>query len=235
MKPRIKLADSQTPSGSVVELYQHDTDFSIRVDGEDLMLSRHHESELELARLGCSHVIGREKVNVLIGGLGMGYTLQQTLDMLPADSTVVVSELMSAIIEWNREYLGVLNNYPLLDGRVKLKNIDVLELVSKSKGEFDAILLDVDNGPSAMTDSRNSRLYSYEGIWACRRALRNQGCLSVWSAVASKEFEQLLKDCGFFIWRFWVPAYKGCNSRSRLVWVASERKKNLPPTDREKY
>jgi spermidine synthase len=209
-------------------LYQHDRDFTITVNGEDLMLSRHHESELELARLGCAHLAGRQAPSILIGGLGMGYTLRQALDKLSPDAEVVVGELLEAVVEWNREFLGELNGRPLADERVVLQTGDIVELISRSMGRFDAILLDIDNGPSAMTEAGNSRLYGYEGIWACRLALRRQGCLAVWSAGQSREFEQLLMSCGFHVRRYRVPAFKGSKSQSRFVWVASEDKNILP-------
>ena len=229
MKPRVKLAAAQTPDGGEMVLYQHDRDFTITINGEDLMLSRHHESELELARLGCAHLASRKAPSILIGGLGMGYTLRQALDMLSRRAKVVVGELLDAVVEWNRQHLGVLNGQPLADQRVELKTGDIVELISGSRSTFDAILLDIDNGPSALTNSRNSRLYGYEGIAACREALRKQGCLAVWSAVPSKEFEQLLMDCGFHVRRYRVPAYTGSKSQSRFVWVASEDKSILPP------
>jgi len=229
MKPRIKIATARTPDRGEMVLYEHDRDFTIEINGEDLMLSRHHESELELARLGCAHLAGRKAPSILIGGLGMGYTLRQTLDMLGPDAKVVVGELMDAVVEWNREFLGVLNGQPLADKRVELKVGDIVELISGFRSRFDAILLDIDNGPSAMTDSGNSRLYGYEGISSCRRALRKKGCLAVWSAVPSKEFEELLMSCGFHVRRYRVPAYKGSKSQSRFVWVASEAMSILPP------
>jgi len=210
-------------------LYQHDRDFSIMINGQDLMHSRQHESELELARLGCAHLAGRKAPSILIGGLGMGYTLRQALDMLSPHAQVVVGELLSAVVEWNREFFGELNGWPLGDERVDLKTGDIVEIISRSKGRFDSILLDIDNGPSAMTYSGNRRLYGREGIRACRRALRKQGCLAVWSAEPSKKFEQLLMSCGFHVRRFRVPAYKRSKSQSRFVWVASEDKIILPP------
>ncbi len=229
MKPRVKIATARTPDGGEMVLNQHDRDFLIRINGEDLMHSRHHESELELARLGCAHLAGRKAPSILIGGLGMGYTLRQALDMLSPHAKVVVGELLGTVVEWNREFLGELNGWPLADERVDLKTGDIVELISRSKNRFDAILLDIDNGPSAMTASGNSRLYGYEGILACRRALRKQGCLAVWSAGPSKEFEQLLMKCSFHVRRFRVPAYKGSKSQSRFVWAASEDKSILPP------
>ena len=229
MKPRIKIATTRTPDGGEMVLYQHDRDFTIVIDGEDLMLSRHNESELELARLGCAHLAGRKEPSILIGGLGMGYTLRQTLDMLDSDAEVVVGELLDAVIEWNRKFFGDLNGQPLADERVELKTGNIVELISDSKDRFDAILLDIDNGPSAMTFSGNSRLYGYDGILACRRALRKKGCLAVWSAGPCKEYEELLLHCSFHVRRYRVPAFKGSKSQSRFVWVASESKKSLPP------
>ena len=229
MKPRIKIATARTPDGGEMVLYQHDSDFAIEINGQDLMNSRHHESELALARLGCAHLDGRKAPKILIGGLGMGYTLRQALAMLSSDAQVVVGELLGAVVEWNREFLGELNGRPLGDERVDLKTGDIVELISGSKSRFDSILLDIDNGPNAMTDSGNRRLYGRQGIGACRRALREQGCLAVWSAEPSRKFEQLLISCSFHVRRFRVPAYKGSKSRSRFVWVASEDEIILPP------
>ncbi len=229
MKPRVKITTARTPDGGEMVLYQHDRDFSIMINGEDLMHSRQHESELDLARLGCAHLAAHKVPSILIGGLGMGYTLRQALDMLSPHAQVVVGELLSAVVEWNREFFGELNGQPLRDERVDLKTGDIVELILRSKGRFDAILLDIDNGPSAMTDSGNRRLYGREGIRACRGALREHGCLAVWSAEPSKKFEQLLMSCNFHVRRFRVPAYKGSKSQSRFVWVASEDKIILPP------
>jgi spermidine synthase len=228
MKPRVKVATARTPDGGEMVLYRHDRDFSILINDEDLMHSRRHESELELARLGCGHLVGREESSILIGGLGMGYTLRQALDMLSPTAHVVVGELLSAVVEWNQEFFGELNSQPLEDERVDLKTGDIVELISRSKNIFDAILLDIDNGPDAMTYSGNQRLYSYEGILACRRALRKNGCLAVWSAKPSKNFEQLLMSCNFHVRRFRVPAYKGSKSQSHFIWVVSEDKSILP-------
>jgi spermidine synthase len=229
MKPRVKIAAARTPDGGEMVLYQHDRDFAIEINGQELMHSRHHESERALARLGCAHLGGRKAPIVLIGGLGMGYTLHQALDMLSPDAQVVVGELLGAVVQWNREFLGELNGQPLGDERVDLKTGDIVELILGSKSRFDSILLDIDNGPNAMTDAGNRRLYGREGIEACRQALREQGCLAVWSAEPSKKFEQLLMSCSFHVRRYRVPAYKGSKSRSRFIWVASEDKIILPP------
>ena len=228
MKPRVKIATAKTPDGGEMVLYQHDRDFSILVDGDDLMHSRRHASELELARLGCAHLAGRKAPSILVGGLGMGYTLRQALDMLGPQAHVVIGELMSAVVGWNREFFGELNARPLEDQRVELQIGDVVGLISGSRNRFDAILLDIDNGPDAMTALGNRRLYGHEGIAACVRALRDQGCLAVWSAKPSKQFEQILLDCGLHVRRFRVPAHKGKNPPSHFVWVASENEAHLP-------
>src|SRR5210317_687989 len=143
MKPRVKIASARTPDGGEMLLYQHDRDFLIEIDGEDLMLSRHHESELELARLGCTHLAGSMSPSILIGGLGMGYTLRQALDILSPGAEVVVGELLDAVITWNREFLGELNGQPLADVRVEVRTGNIVELISRSRNRFNAILLDI--------------------------------------------------------------------------------------------
>ena len=228
MKPQMKLATAQTPDGGKMELFQHDRDYLIKINGQELMNSRHHESEQELARLGCANLSGRRALQVLIGGLGMGYTLRQTLDILDPTVHVFVSELLPAVVDWNRTYLKDLNGGALDDKRTELITGDIFQLLSHSNRKFDAILLDVDNGPSAITDSGNDRLYGPAGILACRRALRPQGSLAIWSAEPSKDFEQLLISCGFKVMRYRAKAYQGGNAKPFFIWVAAEDKTMLP-------
>ena len=233
MKPQIKLATAQTPDGGEMELYQHDRDFLIKINGQALMNSRHHESEQELARLGCANLAGRPAPRVLIGGLGMGYTLRQTLDMLGPTAQVVVSEFLTAVVDWNRKYLNDLNGNALDDKRTDIVTGNIFQLLSQSIHKFDAILLDVDNGPSPITDSGNQRLYSPAGIQACRRALRKQGSLAIWSSEPSAVFEQLLISCGFNVRRYRAKAYQGGNAKPFFIWVAAEDKTILPPGGEE--
>ncbi len=227
MKPRVRIAAARTPGGGEMVLYRHDGDFTITIDGQDLMHSRQHASELALARLGCAHLVGHRAPKILVGGLGMGYTLRQALDMLGPAAKVVVGEISAAVVEWNRRFLGVLNGRPLEDPRLEIETGDIVELISGSVDEFDAILLDIDNGPDALSDPRNDRLYGHEGLGACRRALRDQGSLAVWSAAASNEFEKSMRINGFHVRRFKVAAQKGRKSRSCFVWVASESLNSL--------
>ena len=220
MKPTIRIVHARTPDGQEMVLFQHDRDFGIRLGGQELMNSRRHESEQELARLGCLHLAGQESARVLVGGLGLGYTLRQALDVLGPRATVVVSELMPAVVEWNRVFLGALAGHPLQDRRVELRMGDVVDLIRGSARAFDAILLDIDNGPDAMTTSGNGRLYGREGIAACCGALKERGCLAVWSAQPDKGYERNLMRAGMQVRLHRVPGHPGSKSASLFVWVA---------------
>ena len=221
MKPIIKLASVTTPDGKMLTLSRRDDDFSMCVDRKELMNSRAHESELELARLGCARIAGRRNPTVLVGGLGMGYTLRQVLDLLQPGGRVVVAELMTEVVRWNREILGELAGHPLRDPRVSLKVSDVLDIIRSSPGVFDAILLDIDNGPEAMTAGGNDRVYSRYGIQACRAALQAAGCLAVWSAAVDASFERRLQQEQFDCHRHHVASRKGGKSRTRVILVAA--------------
>ena len=229
MKPNVIIDSAKTPDGSEMLLYQHDQDYCIKVNGKELMHSRQHESEIELARLGCAHLAKRKSPRILIGGLGMGFTLREALNIVNSNASIVVSELMSKVIEWNRDFFGDMTEHPQKDKRVDVRRSDVTQVLSHSHGRFDSIILDVDNGPSAMTYSRNGCLYRREGIRICRQALRNKGCLAVWSMEPSKKFERLLMRGGFHVRRYRAAPYKGSKSQNRYIWVASENQDALPP------
>src|SRR5712664_2126308 len=142
-----------------MKLIRRGDEYIILVDGAILMSSRMHGSEEALATFACQRVRALEQPSVLIGGLGMGFTLRTTLDLLPQDATVVVAELVPAVVEWNRGPLGPLAGQPLKDRRVRVHVGDVAAPLSSGPGRFDAVLLDVDNGPAAFTSSDNARLY----------------------------------------------------------------------------
>jgi spermidine synthase len=163
------------------------------------MSSRMHGSEEALATLACRVARTMEEPCVLVGGLGMGFTLRATLDLLPPDATVVVAELVPAVVEWNRGPLGPLAGHPLKDTRVQIAVGDVAATLRASTRRFDAILLDVDNGPAAFTASHNTRLYDDGGIAAARAALTTGGVLAVWSAWEDRKFEQRLRHGGFTV------------------------------------
>jgi spermidine synthase len=196
MKPLELLGQARTPDGSDLALTRRDREFIILANGKPLMSSYMHGSEQALATLACSRLPVDEPC-VLVGGLGMGFTLRATLDLLPDDATVTVSELVPAVVEWNRGPLGPLADHPLNDKRVQLDQRDVAETLHASRQRFDAILLDVDNGPDAFTSSGNAGLYSDSGLTAARTALRADGALAVWSAWEDRKFEQRLRYNGF--------------------------------------
>jgi len=185
-----------TPEGTDMILMRHGRDFVIQADGKDLMTSRLHGSEEALASLGCARAAAREAPRVLVGGLGMGFTLRAALDLLPADAEVVVAELLQAVVDWNRGPLAGLAGRPLDDRRVRVQVGDVADCLRQGPGRFDAVLLDVDNGPRACAQASNARLYDNPGVALARAALRPGGVLAVWSARDDRKFLQRLGHCG---------------------------------------
>ena len=193
------LGEARTPEGTHMTLTRRGSEYMILADGKDLMSSRMKGSEEELARVGCELARKVESPCVLVGGLGMGFTLRATLDVLPADATVVVAELLSSVVEWNRGPLGPLAQHPLADRRTKVALGDVAVLLRESKARFDAILLDVDNGPTAFTQDSNAGLYDNDGLIMIRAALRPSGVLAVWSAWDDRKFEHRLRHHGYAV------------------------------------
>ncbi len=193
------LGEARTPEGTHMTLTRRGNEYMILADGKDLMSSRMKGSEEELARVGCDVARKREDACVLVGGLGMGFTLRATLDVMPADASVVVAELMPCVVEWNRGPLGPLAQHPLADRRTTLALGDVAVLLRESQERFDAILLDVDNGPTAFTQDSNSGLYDNAGLVMIRAALRPGGVLAVWSAWDDRKFEHRLKHHGYTV------------------------------------
>jgi spermidine synthase len=156
-----------------------------------------HGSEEALATAACRHLKNREAPRVLIGGLGMGFTLAAALQELPSDAVVIVAELVPAIVEWNRGVLGECAGHPLKDRRARVTLADVGDVIRRGREQFDAIMLDVDNGPAAFTTADNVGLYNNSGVEACALALRPGGMLAVWSAWEDRKFEQRLNVYGF--------------------------------------
>jgi spermidine synthase len=193
VKPFELLGQTICPDGTVMKLIRRSDESLILADGAILMSSRMHGSEEALATFACQRVRTLEQPSVLIGGLGMGFTLRATLDLLSPDATVVVAELVPAVVEWNRGPLGPLAGHPLKDKRVRVETEDVTVTLSSRLGQFDAVLLDVDNGPAALTASNNAALYDDRGIAAARAALKIDGMLAVWATHGDRKFEQRLR------------------------------------------
>jgi spermidine synthase len=222
MNPWILLDSARAPkNGGELRLYQRGTEFSIRVDHCELMNSRVHGSEDALGELACARIQDRPSPRVLIGGLGMGYTLAATLRRLSAESRVVVAELVPAVVAWNRGPLGELAGRPLEDPRVRVREVDVAQLLREEQGAHDAILLDVDNGPEGLTRKGNDWLYGLSGLSAAFMALRPGGVLAVWSAGPDQAFTQRMYKAGFTVDEVRVRAIDGRRGPRHTLWMAA--------------
>lgn len=199
MKPWQLLGETRAPDGTDMRLTLRDTEYVILAGGRSLMSSRMHGSEEALAAFVCKRLEKAEAPSVLIGGLGMGFTLRATLDLLPADAKVIVAELIPAVVEWNKGPLGPLAGHPLDDPRVEVVIGDVGAVVRASRARFDAVILDVDNGPDAFTSAANVALYHDSGLAAIRVALKIGGMLAVWSAWEDRRFVQRMRYAGFTV------------------------------------
>lgn len=210
--------------GGELRLSQRGDEFSIKIVGlgGELMNSRMHGSEDALAELACGPVRDRPQPRVLIGGLGMGFTLAAALKALGPNAEVVVAELVPAVVEWNRGPLGACAGNPLNDPRTRIHIGDVAEVLRAETKAFDAILLDVDNGPDGLTHKDNDWLYSLDGLQAAASALRPDGILAVWSAGPDQLFTIRLKKTGFRVETRTVRAHAGKGSR-HTIWLAHGR------------
>jgi spermidine synthase len=207
-------------------LYRRGGDYFIRiVGGQDLMNTRAHASEDALGTLACEGLERTASARVLIGGLGMGFTLAAALQGLASDAEVVVAEVVPGVVEWNHGVLGSFSGRPLDDPRVRLHTVDVTRLVKAERGGFDAIVLDVDNGPDGLTRASNAWLYSAAGLAVIFRALRPGGTLAIWSAGPDRVFATRLRSAGFDVAETIVRAHAGKGSR-HVIWTARRREES---------
>ena len=223
MNPWILLDQINVPGdGGLMKLYQRAHEFSISIKNEELMNSRMHGSEDALAELACQRVADRANPRVLIGGLGMGFTLSAALANLGEHAEVVVAELVPAVVEWNRTHLAELAGNPLDDPRVTVCESDVRLVIKKGHATYDAILLDVDNGPDGLTHEGNDRLYTHGGLAAAKAALKPGGILGVWSAEPDKSFSKRLRGSGFRMEEVSVRARGKRGGRRHTIWLAEK-------------
>jgi spermidine synthase len=221
MKPRIKLGEVKTSDGGRMSLYEHDGTFSISLNGQELMHSKANVSECLLGELGVAHLEGGVAARVLVGGLGLGFTLRSVLEAVGSETTVELVELLPEVIAWNREHLQGLNGSLLEDPRVVVRTEDVAQVIRKAEeGSYDVILLDVDNGPVAMVAKANESLYSNYGIGKLRTVLKPDARAVFWSAGADRKFEARLRKGGFKVKV--VPAKMNDGSRrpSYVLYIA---------------
>jgi len=221
MIPWTFLDSAQAPgNGGELRLYQRGAEFSIRVEKCELMNSRHYGSEDALAELACKRTADRPHPRVLIGGLGMGYTLRAALNSLSAESRVVIAELVPAVVVWNRGPLAELAGNPLKDQRVIVRELDVGQIMREAEHAYDAIMLDVDNGPEGLTRKGNDWLYGLSGLKVAHDALRPGGVLAVWSAGANDGFVRRLRKVGFKVDEVPVRARGARGGARYTVWLA---------------
>lgn len=215
-----EIATAHAPDGARLELLRRGGEYLIRAGGYDLMSSEDASSSRALAELGCAHLSGAAQGRVLVGGLGMGFTARAALAATGRGVRVDVAELVPAVVDWNRAALAALADHPLDDPRTELLPGDVADIIEAARARYDAVLLDVDNGPDALAHDGNERLYSRAGIAATRRALRAGGVLAVWSYSDDPSFTRRLRAHGFTVGVERVLGSKKGRGRHHYVWVA---------------
>lgn len=220
-----ELVDSSAVPGSDQSLclYRRGSEYAIRVGNRELMNSRMHGSEDALANLACAKIADRPAPRVLIGGLGMGFTLAAALRRLSARGTVVVAELVPAVVAWNRGPLGALARHPLDDKRVVVREQDVMDVLAHAQQAYDAILIDVDNGPEDLLLRGNDRLYSEPVLRMASTALRPRGVLGIWSAASDHGFVRRLRNAGFLVDEINVRARGPQGGGRHAIWLAQRR------------
>jgi spermidine synthase len=224
MIPWTVVDTTQVPGdGGEMRLYQRGSEFSIRVGSYELMNSRVHGSEDALASIVCERLGDRANARVLIGGLGMGFTLAGVLRDVGARAEVVVAELVPAVVRWNRGPLATFAGEPLADRRVTVREEDVGRVIRTEPHAYDAILLDVDNGPAGLTSKANDWLYGLTGLRAAFAALRPGGILAVWSAGPDVAFTKRLQQAGFTAEQVRVRARGAAGGSRFLIWLAQRR------------
>jgi spermidine synthase len=207
MKPLERLGEAKTPDGTVLQLYRHDGAYLIRADGVELMSTRRHLSEDKLAEVACAPLATKPKARVLIGGLGLGFTLREALRHLGPDAEVVVAELVAEVIQWNANPEYALSAEAMADPRVRIVHEDVSKVLRNNVGGFHAIMLDTDNGPEGMIMKENSRLYATRGIAATMAALKPEGTIAYWSVGDDPGFVRALENAGLEVKAMKVRAH----------------------------
>lgn len=223
MRPWELLHTTTVPGdGRELRLYRRGDEFSIKAGYSELMNSRVHGSEDALAELACQRLSDRLRPRVLIGGLGMGFTLAAALQQLGPDAEVIVAELVPAVVTWNRELLSGLAGHPLDDPRVTVHEGDVGQLIRSARGAYDAILLDVDNGPEGLTRKENDSLYSPAGLSAALAALRPKGIFGVWSISPDQPFSKRLQQAGFSVEEIRARARGKHGGGRHMIWLGAK-------------
>ena len=223
MVPRELIDSAEVPGGEPLRLFRRGADYMIVLDRNELMNSRMSGSEEALAVMTCARLDDHKAPHLLIGGYGMGFTLRAALAALGRDARVTVAELVPKIIDWARGPMAALTAGCLDDPRVRLVIGDVGDAIDAGRGGYDAILLDVDNGPDGLTRAGNDGLYSHAGLAAAKAALKPGGILAVWSAAEDKAFARRLGSAGFAVDEVVVRARANGKGPRHIIWFASRR------------
>jgi spermidine synthase len=222
MIPWVHLDTAQVPDGGgELRLMQRGDEFSIMAGSTSLMTSRRSGSEETLATVVCERLKTRTKARILIGGLGMGFTLRAALDALGPEAKVVVSELVPAVVAWAKGPMAEVFGNSLTDPRVSIEEKDVAKVIASASSAYDAILLDVDNGPEGLTRKANDALYNQQGLRAARVALRPRGILAVWSSGPDPRFTQRLRTSGFDVQEVKARANGARGGAWHIIWIAT--------------
>jgi spermidine synthase len=218
MIQRELLGTAQVPDGPELRLYRHDRDFMIVLGHNELMSSRMSGSEIALATETCARMTAGPAPRLLIGGYGMGFTLRAALETLGPKAEIVLAELVSEVIDWARGPMAELAAGCLDDPRVELVMDDVAYIICTARERYDAILLDVDNGPDGLTRDDNDQLYSMRGLRTAKAALRPGGILAIWSASPDKAFARKMQDAGFEVDEITVRARSNGKGPKHVIW-----------------
>jgi spermidine synthase len=223
MLPRTLLGTALIPNTRIeMRLYRAGDVFSIKIPGRgDLMNSRMHGSEEALAALACERIGRSAAARLLVGGLGMGFTLAAALKAVGPKAEVVVAELVPEVVDWNRRLIGAPAGHPLADTRSTVRIVDVGDVIREEPRGFDAILMDVDNGPEALVRRENEWLYSAAGLRATRAALRERGVLAVWSATPDRNFSKRLRQCGFDVHEHVAHPHRAGKGPRHHIWIGA--------------
>lgn len=226
MKPTINCAETVAPDGATFRLCSHDGEFFLYMNERQVMSTTMTQSELQLAEFGCDFRDGRKKPRVLIGGLGLGFSLRRCLELTDAGACIEVAELVPEIIRWNKELLAGLNDGILADPRTTIIEGDVYPLIriaAKKAPRYDAILLDVDDGPSSLLQPKNARIYNREGLQTIKRALTSGGRVGFWAATSEPGLQRDLLRSGFHVEEHAVAKHSRAKQKRHRIYLAERR------------
>jgi spermidine synthase len=224
MKPDLKLAQASAPDNALLTLYQHDGDFSIRYNGRVLMHAKLNASEYLIGEIACQNLKKTKAPRILIGGLGLGYTLKAVLENTPDTAVIDIYELIPEVVEWNRTFMDELNGHLLKDPRVRIHVKDVCQALKQmEKGRYHALIMDIDNGPVAMVTTSNKEIYEEDGVSLMHNVLKKHGRAAIWSAQRHLQFERVFNRGGFSVERVSAKTYANARTNPYQIYIGDKR------------